>query len=337
MAVAPAPSFLVSYLAFRGRFVVAAFVGSMTLGFFVLTSDAGSVATFLGVVGAVGATAFDTLRRHGGSRRSGEVLAATIALMILASTAVSAVGVGQSPVIPSGKTAVQGSLVSAGDRAPIYGSLRLSPKVRFIVEAEQAAYWKVGVYDRFTGRSWIRTGTSRVVSDSLDAAAPGPREPLYQHVIARQPLNVLPAASSVTSVSGLAIKRYEHGTIVPAETINDNESYIVRSEVLTASASQLRFAPADYPESLADTYTEVPRSTSPRVRQLAQQITQNATSAYGKVKAIERWLEANKRYSLSVERPSGNIVNSFLLQMNKGYCVYFASSMVVMLRTLDIP
>ncbi|MFB6188304.1 MAG: transglutaminase domain-containing protein, partial [Halapricum sp.] len=40
---------------------------------------------------------------------------------------------------------------------------------------------------------------------------------------------------------------------------------------------------------------------------------------------------------LSVNKPSGNVADAFLFEMNKGYCTYFATTMTVMLRTQGIP
>lgn len=337
IGVVPGPLFLTWFFAWRGEYVRSASVASLVLGFFVLTGDADLVVTLLGVVGAAGAVAFGTLERHGGSRRHAEVLAATVAVMILASTAVSAVpGGNTTPLFPDTGPTVQGNLAHAGDRQAIHGSLRLSPKVRFVVEAERPAYWRVGTYDRFTGRGWLRTGTNDPVGGGLEEPA-GPRTELYQQVIAKQRLDVMPAAAKPVRVTGMQAEVTEHGSIQPVTSLANNDSYGVVSSVSTATPTQLREAGQDYPTDLSDTYFELPEDTPDRVEALTDNITAGTDTVYGAASAIESWLELNKQYSLSVQRPSGNIADAFLFEMNEGYCVYYATTMVAMLRSQGIP
>ncbi|MFB6104221.1 MAG: transglutaminaseTgpA domain-containing protein [Halobacteriaceae archaeon] len=337
VGVLPGPLFLTWFFAWRGEYIRATTVAALVLGFFVLTGDATLTTTLVGVLGAAGTVAFATLERHGGSRRHAEVLAATIAVMILASTVVSAVpGGNTTPLFPDTGPTVQSNLAAPGDRQTIHGSLRLSPKVRFVVEAEEAAYWRVGTYDRFTGNSWLRTGTSTPVNGPLQEP-PGPRETLYQQVIAKQQLDVLPAAAKPIRITGTEAAVTEHGSLTPVGTLGTNESYGVVSSVSTATPAQLRTAGRDYPSWLSDTYFELPSNTPKRVSELTANITEETDSAYGAAKAIEQWLETNKQYSLTVERPTGNIADAFLFEMNQGYCVYYATTMVTMLRSQGIP
>jgi transglutaminase-like putative cysteine protease len=73
------------------------------------------------------------------------------------------------------------------------------------------------------------------------------------------------------------------------------------------------------------------------VRQRADDIAGDEETPYDKAVAIERWLEENKRYSLAVERPGGDIADSFLFEMDAGYCTYYATTMVVLLRSQGVP
>lgn len=339
IGVAPGPVFLTWYLAARGQYVRSATVAALTLGFFVLTGNAGTGATLLGVLGVAAAVAFHTIEAHGGSRRHAEVIAASLALMILASTAVSAVpGGGRSPLVPGQEGGVQGSLVDAGDRQAIGGSIRLSPEVHFTVTADRAAYWRVAAYDRFTGEEWLRTGTAdRLAGDGELDRPPGPRENVLQEVTARIGLGALPAAAEPIRVSGVTAEVTDQDTLQPANVVRTNESYVVVSSVSTATPAQLRNASTDDPEGLSSVYTELPESLGSRVGNLTDNITADATSRYEAASTIEAWLERNKRYSLDVDRPAGNIAERFLFSMDQGYCVYYATTMVTMLRTMDIP
>ncbi|MFB6111235.1 MAG: DUF3488 and DUF4129 domain-containing transglutaminase family protein [Halobacteriaceae archaeon] len=338
IGVAPGPVFLTLFFALRGEYVRSGTVASLVLGFFVLTGDAGTLATLFGVIGIAGAVAFHTLDQYGGSRRHAEVLAASLAVMILASTAVSAVpGGGASPIVPNSGPSLQGSLVDASNRQSIQGSIRLSPKVHFVIESEKPAYWRVAVYDRFTGREWVRTGATEPLGTRAEEP-PGPRETVFQQVTAKTALAALPAAAKGIRVTGLdGVRITQQGTLLPPSTLGLNETYGVVSSVSTATPAQLRNASTDYPDSLSATYFELPKSTSSRVGNLTANITAQADNPYEAAKAIENWLEANKRYSLNVDRPDGNIAEQFIFDMNEGYCVYYATAMVTMLRSQGIP
>ena len=93
----------------------------------------------------------------------------------------------------------------------------------------------------------------------------------------------------------------------------------------------------DYPARIATLYLQVPR-LDPRVAQLARQVTISADSNYKRAKAIESYLQSNFGYTLElpgVREPDP--LARFLFERKKGHCEYFASSMAMMLRTLDIP
>ena len=85
-------------------------------------------------------------------------------------------------------------------------------------------------------------------------------------------------------------------------------------------------------------YLQLPEEVDPRIRQLAQRISAKQKTLYGKASAIERYLSSTYGYTLQLPAvtPKDPIAN-FLFERKQGHCEYFASSMVVMLRTLGIP
>src|SRR5439155_19800440 len=68
-------------------------------------------------------------------------------------------------------------------------------------------------------------------------------------------------------------------------------------------------------------------------------ITRDKTNAYDKAEAIELYLRTNFKYSTVVKAPpSGrDPVDYFLFDLKEDFCEYFASSMVVMLRSVGVP
>ncbi len=87
-----------------------------------------------------------------------------------------------------------------------------------------------------------------------------------------------------------------------------------------------------------DLYRQLPSGLN-RLHDLAEQITRNAGTDKGKCLLISSWLGTNCSYSLQVPpTPTGqHPIEYFLLESRKGYCEYYASAMVLMLRSIGIP
>ncbi|MFC5651443.1 transglutaminase domain-containing protein [Paenibacillus solisilvae] len=100
--------------------------------------------------------------------------------------------------------------------------------------------------------------------------------------------------------------------------------------------------PSD-PADLLQTYTQLPEGLPARIGQLAGQISGQlgaGASRYEKSKAIEDYLRSHYVYTLTdtaVPAAGADFVDNFLFEQKQGYCVHFASAMVVMLRTQGIP
>ena len=94
-------------------------------------------------------------------------------------------------------------------------------------------------------------------------------------------------------------------------------------------------------KAFMDEYTQLPETLPNRVRELAVELTSGEKNWYRKTKAIEEYLQGSAfSYSLQdVALPSENedYVDQFLFQTMVGYCNNFSTSMVVLLRSLDIP
>lgn len=92
-------------------------------------------------------------------------------------------------------------------------------------------------------------------------------------------------------------------------------------------------------KTLTDYYLKVPNDISDSVEELAEQITANASGDYHRAAAIESYLKRNYKYTLRPgDVPDGeNIVDYFLFGNKQGYCVYFASAMVMLCRSIGIP
>jgi len=348
LGVAPGPLFLTAYLGLRRRYVPATLVGGATLSFLVLTGDAGSVTALLGVVGGTVAVGVGDVDRRGDDLASAEALAVLLALMILVPAFVTVVPGGPSRTL-SGPSGIQGgptagtveaSLVNADSQISAQGSISLSPEVRFRVESGREGYWQVASYDRYTGNGWVRTGGTSAYDGSRLDGPPGGGRTVTQEYTPVEDLGVLPAAWRPVEARGAAADAAQvtsEGGFAVDGQLAANETYTVRSRVVDPDAGTLRAAGDDYPAEVTERYTRLPSSTPDRVTDRTDRITANADNPYDTARVVERWLENNKNYSLAVERPSGDMADAFLFEMEAGYCTYFATAMVTMLRSQDVP
>ncbi|MDS0242979.1 MULTISPECIES: transglutaminase domain-containing protein [unclassified Haloferax] len=345
LAVTPGPVFLAWYLAVRGRIAPAVAVAGSGLGLFVLTTDATGTLTLLGVGAGMAAVGLDGIDRFGSAGGQLDVLTVVLAAMVVLSATVTVLpGAGGSPVIADGGVAeqptVEASLVSADDRISVVGSISLSPQVRFEVQSTSPDYWQTATFDRYTGDGWVRTGDTSDYEGGRLAGPEGPSRLVRQTVTPATPLDSMPAAWRPVAVSGDIENETlvtQQGNLRPDRAVEIGETYNVTSEVPQYTAASLRRTGTDYPDEIRERYLALPDSTSDRVRDRAAEIAGDAETPYDKAVAVEEWLEANKEYSLRVSRPDGDIAESFLFEMDAGYCTYYASTMVVLLRSEGVP
>jgi transglutaminase-like putative cysteine protease len=341
VALAPAPTFACWYFALRRRYDLAALAGGLALGFFALTTDAGGQTTLVGSLSLLGMLAFGGLERANGTWHQLERAALVGLLGLVAARTVTVPGNARDPLLGEDGQTLESTLLDNDESVGILGSIELSPEVRFSVEASEGVYWRVGAHDRYTGDGWIRTGSSR----SYDGPVRGPVGPdreITQRYEIRSDTLSLPAVWKPTGIEGGILGSVRYTSLgglkpPPSETVTEGTKYTITSQRPTAGREDLLEAGTDYPGSIENQYLRLPDNTPGRVGERAESIAGDADTPYEAVSDIERWLESNKGYSLDISRPSGDIVDGFLFSMSEGYCVYFATAMVVMLRTLGIP
>jgi transglutaminase-like putative cysteine protease len=339
LGVAPAPVLVSWYFAVRRQYVWSVVAGGAALCLLVLTGDAGPTTTLAGVVGGAAAVGVGEAERTGWRTPQFDAVVAVVAAMVVVTASLSVAASGGTGVPfggAGGSPTVESTVVEAEDNVRILGDISLSPAARFEVSAARGEYWQTAAYDRYTGQGWVRTGETSPV-ERTRAGPPGAARSLEQEVRTRSSLGSLPAAWRPVEVDGVSAVATPQGGLRPETRIAANESYTVRSQVPQYTTAQLRRAGTDYPAAVESTYTGLPGSTPDRVRERAAAVTANASTPYDRAVAIERYLERTKSYSLDVDDPDGSIADSFLFEMDAGYCTYYATTMVAMLRSQGVP
>lgn len=160
---------------------------------------------------------------------------------------------------------------------------------------------------------------------------------------ATQPLTVsvpILAKHTFLPVEGQMVPNYTDLALIAAQEggPRNGSSYDVVSLVGTADKQSLRAAPTEYQEWV-QRYLQLPEGTQlDRVRAKAAEVVGDAGNAYDKAERIEAFLRTFQ-YDDQIPPPPDNRdgVDWFLFDLQRGYCDYFASSMVVMLRSVGVP
>ncbi len=118
------------------------------------------------------------------------------------------------------------------------------------------------------------------------------------------------------------------------------EQFQMDAALADPSIQNLQAAGEDYPEWVTERYLQLPEDFSPRIRALAEEITADLETPYDKTIAITLYLRREIEYANPLpESPPRNAdpLEWILFDLKQGFCNYYASAEVVMLRSIGIP
>ena len=152
----------------------------------------------------------------------------------------------------------------------------------------------------------------------------------------------LPTAFAPRSISIPDQVRYdaESGSLLirrstlPAGLTYELTSVVPNVDSATVEATE---AGGDLPPVIADHYLDLPSSYPDRFRQLAAQITANATTPFGKALALQNWFRTNFTYDLNVAPGHGETAIDTFLSQRRGYCEQFAGTYAAFARSIGLP
>jgi hypothetical protein len=300
---------------------------------------------------------------HGGPRRFGVPLVAFLGAATLVSAATLRFLPWAQPHVEQAvaRTFAEGTTGLAREsRLGEFGELATSDRIVLRVWTAHPQLLRAYVFTRFDGREWSlgegREGGSEKpllplaggaadtavagVAGNLFVIPPGER-PLagsrglletrvLQSVVTDWPL-LVPASPRLVRAPTPYLSRSQEGVLrwppyEPARryaVVHDDPKRIARVE----SSPSARAA------SLGS-----PRRLDPRFRILAAILATDATSDRGRLDNTVAWLQREFEYSLDVGKfETADPLAEFVFEKKKGYCEYFASAAVVLLRLQGIP
>jgi protein-glutamine gamma-glutamyltransferase len=105
----------------------------------------------------------------------------------------------------------------------------------------------------------------------------------------------------------------------------------------TLSAAAYSRLMETFEKRAGDRFRQMPAELDDRVLRLAQSIAGQASTVSEAVSQVETYLKSNYSYTLNLGRDERMApLEDFLFNQKRGHCEYFASSMVILLRSLGI-
>lgn len=223
----------------------------------------------------------------------------------------------------------------------------------------QEIHWRGMILTNFDGKRWFTPATDSIVVTPDGSGAyqlgvsPLPADSYYllRYTVLMEPVatDAIFVAARPTTIwgrfgadaGGERARSYlvfnRTGTLLNPFHNVGTMHYDAVSQVPMVPPQKLRAATADYPADISSTYLQLPR-LDPRIKQLAEQITAHAPTPYDKASNIALYLRTRFGYTLDLsDMNHRDPLAYFLFVKRAGNCEYFASAMVVMLRTLGIP
>ncbi|HXF43319.1 MAG TPA: transglutaminaseTgpA domain-containing protein, partial [Pyrinomonadaceae bacterium] len=204
--------------------------------------------------------------------------------------------------------------------------------------------WLGQVLDTFNGEVWSKsTGAEREAKTRGDRDIIQVDYPAFNSRPLLQTIYLEPLDTSVLFAANRAIGLQGPFNVVFKDGLGnisfarsgDRMIYRVLSDVYQPPVEVLRADNSRYPRDF-DNYLQLPETLDWRLYNLASDITKPYQNRFDKARAIEQYLRANYGYSLEMKASGTDPVSDFLFNVREGHCEYFASAMVLMLRSQGI-
>lgn len=253
---------------------------------------------------------------------------------------------GESDLFDFSKTGFMGRDKNLG------GSVELSDKIVMTVWAPRSIYLRGNTKEYYNGFKWASSeNTYDKYRLKEDFSSLSDREKaLYYQEEDITIKNDLFASTTVFSpyMPSIVFSNEDHTiltdlnkNIKTSDGIYKDESYLVRVQSpLPYGISKSKGIDMKKTSLLnIEDYLQTPDLISRRTVELTNKIALDKETDFEKAVALESYLRNNFSYNLQVEDiPSGSeFTDHFLFESQQGYCTYYATSMAVMLRIMDIP
>ncbi|ENH96754.1 hypothetical protein J416_09089 [Gracilibacillus halophilus YIM-C55.5] len=225
----------------------------------------------------------------------------------------------------------------------------------FEVITNQKRYWRIESKDVYTGKGWERSSDQvfqpiqggqvnwRTFSDSVETEE-------TEASIRMNPgsnFSKIAYPYGLEQVEGQGSEEFyldKQSGMIEVESSEQqelNQEYAMTYQSPSYDIDELRASGSDDPQEIQEQYLQLPDELPNRVGDLAAEIVESEDSRYGMAKAIEGYFGRNgftyQTKDVPVPGENEDYVDQFLFESKIGYCDNFSTSMVVLLRSVDIP
>jgi len=267
-------------------------------------------------------------------------------------------------------------MIASSDQEQLFFSdpVGSGSKVNFVITAEETGYWRTRRYDTYYTWGWTgsavtdetleaetvwedgdeefaeseeltytvesRAKTDVVITRGEFASVDIPVELMIPATIERaeEPTDSSDAKETSTEAEPIPGEKGDIVAVVSPKVLAPYQRYTITVRIPLFSLEELSQAGEEYPLPITERYLQLPDNIPQRVRMLAETLTPEAETPYDKVIVLKNFLNRYE-YNLKTKPPPEDAdgVDWFLFNTQEGTCVNFASSMVVMLRSLGVP
>lgn len=235
---------------------------------------------------------------------------------------------------------------------------RLSDTVVFYASASEEPpdgvryYWRARVYDIYQNGWTTSLQTTRELDpDDFELNLPDMQDnsrTLYPFAFQLGvPLSTLMTPNQLVWISRPSKIEYapnldgsiDIASLRASPPLKAGETFQARVSFNTITVDKMRKSGTEYPEWVTERYLQLPETISERTFQLANLIASEMATPYDKAAAVTSYLRTNIDYvetvpSLPVDR---DLVDWFLFDLKEGFCNYYASAEVILLRSVGVP
>ena len=243
-----------------------------------------------------------------------------------------------------------GDTLALGQRASSGNNIYLRIRVPLTGRADRY-YWRVRTYDQYLDNTWrsVYAFNEAFTPDqhslplvdihglSSEFVFTAPQANLAILVTPAHPIWV--SRPSVLSFTPSINKKIDPLMFRADPPILVGEQYVVHANIYNPTVAELQQAGVIYPAWVRDHYLQLPVNLSPQITELSRRIITRAETPYEKATAITNYLRAAITYSATVDPPPDGIdpLVWFLFDYREGFCNYYATAEVILLRSVGVP
>jgi transglutaminase-like putative cysteine protease len=212
-------------------------------------------------------------------------------------------------------------------------------------------YWRTWIYDYYDENLWRSQATAfktirpnEVIELANDLSD---KELASLRVFVYEPLGVFISVGIPHSINSrgelyyslLEREQMDIHSLVPSATLENGDEFLIESWIAVPTQEELINAGRNYPDWVREKYLQLPGNLPARIRNLARDITKDYETAFEKTTAITNYLRDNITYRDSIIFPpvDKDLIEWFLFEYKQGFCNYYATAEVLLLRSIGIP